>query len=66
MADVEAMWREAGIVVPFIVNDALPIRNFPPGSGPGAVDIYGFDGYPLGWGTTCEKYMPMRDDGCDN
>jgi beta-galactosidase len=53
-ATVNAMWLEAGIVVPFISNDALPIGNFVPGSGPGAVDIYGYDGYPLGWGTTCK------------
>ncbi|KAH8589576.1 beta-galactosidase [Bisporella sp. PMI_857] len=54
MADVEAMWRDAGIVLPYIVNDALPIGNFVPGSGIGAVDIYGYDGYPLGWGTCSE------------
>ncbi|KAI0434018.1 glycoside hydrolase superfamily [Xylaria sp. FL1042] len=53
MADVEAMWREAGIVVPFILNDALPIGNFAPGSGLASVDIYGYDNYPLGWGTSC-------------
>ncbi|KAM0213259.1 hypothetical protein ACHAQI_004302 [Fusarium lateritium] len=53
MATVNTMWREAGITVPFISNDALPIGNFVPGSGPGAVDIYGYDGYPLGWGTSC-------------
>ncbi|KAK7705855.1 hypothetical protein SLS64_007803 [Diaporthe eres] len=52
MADVQAMWREAGIVLPYLINDALPIGNFVPGSGVGAGDIYGFDGYPLGtnWG----------------
>lgn len=55
MADVEAMWREAGIVLPYLINDALPIGNFVPGSGVGAGDIYGFDGYPLGWGEACES-----------
>lgn len=54
MADVEAMWREAGIVLPYLINDALPIGNFVPGSGVGAGDIYGFDGYPLGWGEPCK------------
>ncbi|KAK7727316.1 hypothetical protein SLS63_007135 [Diaporthe eres] len=53
MADVQAMWREAGIVLPYLINDALPIGNFVPGSGVGAGDIYGFDGYPLGWGEPC-------------
>ncbi|KAF7541462.1 hypothetical protein G7054_g527 [Neopestalotiopsis clavispora] len=53
MADVEAMWREAGITLPFIINDAFPIGNFAPGSGVGAGDIYGFDGYPLNWGVAC-------------
>jgi beta-galactosidase len=54
MADVEAMWREVGIVLPYLMNDALPIGNFVPGSGIGAADIYGFDGYPLGWGEPCK------------
>ncbi|KAJ2982782.1 hypothetical protein NUW58_g6371 [Xylaria curta] len=51
MAEVVAMWREAGINVPFISNDAIPIGNFVPGSGLGEVDIYGFDNYPFGWGS---------------
>lgn len=54
MAGVETMWREAGIVLPYLINDALPIGNFVPGSGVGAGDIYGFDGYPLGWGEPCK------------
>lgn len=53
MADVGQMWRDSGITVPFIVNDATPIGNFAPGSGVGAGDMYGFDAYPLGLGT-CE------------
>ncbi|KAI1360357.1 glycoside hydrolase superfamily [Xylaria arbuscula] len=53
MAEVEAMWREAGIDVPFIANDALPLGNYAPGSGIGAADIYGYDNYPLGWGVAC-------------
>lgn len=55
MADVQAMWRDAGIVLPFLINDALPIGNFVPGSGPGAGDIWGYDGYPLGWGESCKQ-----------
>ena len=36
---VENQLRAAGIVVPFISNDAAPNGNFVPGSGVGAVDI---------------------------
>jgi hypothetical protein len=38
--------RGAGIVVPFISNDASAKGNNAPGQ-PAAVDIYGHDGYPL-------------------
>ncbi|MCJ1312607.1 hypothetical protein MMC25_006281 [Agyrium rufum] len=48
-AAVEQMFRDAGIVVPFVSNDAFPHGYFAPGTGLGAVDIYGFDGYPLGF-----------------
>ena len=51
MAYVENEYRKAGIVVPFIVNDAFPVGNFAPGTGAGAADIYSFDFYPLGWST---------------
>ncbi|KAL7652749.1 hypothetical protein ACMYSQ_010009 [Aspergillus niger] len=51
MAYVEEQYRKAGIVVPFIVNDADPMGNFAPGTGVGAVDIYSFDDYPLQWST---------------
>lgn len=54
MADVEAMWRDTGIVVPYIFNDATALGNFAPGSGTGEVDIYGFDSYPGGWGQSCK------------
>ena len=47
MAAVEKRFRDAGIVVPSILNDAYPHGYFVPGSGEGAVDIYGHDGYPL-------------------
>ncbi|KAI9045940.1 glycoside hydrolase family 35 protein [Aspergillus affinis] len=49
MAYIEKEYRNAGIEVPFIVNDAVPLGNFAPGTGLGAADIYGFDFYPLGW-----------------
>lgn len=38
--------REAGVVIPFINNDQWPAGDAVPGSGVGAVDIYGFDAYP--------------------
>ncbi|KAF4460997.1 beta-galactosidase [Fusarium albosuccineum] len=41
--------RNAGIVVPLINNDAWQGGTGAPGSGIGAVDIYGHDGYPVGF-----------------
>ena len=46
---VEDQYRNAGILVPFVSNDAYPHGYFAPGTGEGAVDIYGHDGYPLGF-----------------
>ncbi|KAE8389443.1 glycoside hydrolase superfamily [Aspergillus alliaceus] len=54
MATVEEQYRRSGIVVPFVSNDAVPLGNWAPGTGAGAVDIYGFDNYPFGWGTGCQ------------
>lgn len=45
---VEKQARDAGIVVPFISNDASAKGYFAPGKA-AAVDIYGHDGYPLGF-----------------
>ncbi|KAE9964135.1 hypothetical protein BLS_008600 [Venturia inaequalis] len=45
---VQDQYRAAGIVVPFISNDASPLGHNAPGQ-PAAVDIYGHDGYPLGF-----------------
>ncbi|KAK7561742.1 putative beta-galactosidase [Phyllosticta paracitricarpa] len=45
---IQEQYRNAGIVVPFISNDARPAGYFTPGT-PGGVDIYGYDGYPLGF-----------------
>ncbi|KAF7912608.1 uncharacterized protein EAF01_001629 [Botrytis porri] len=47
MAFVEQQLLDAGVVVPFIVNDNLNIGNFAPGSGLGEVDLYGIDAYPM-------------------
>jgi beta-galactosidase GanA len=52
MKYVENQYRKVGIVVPFINNDARPQGVFAPGNGTGSVDIYGYDGYPLGFDCT--------------
>ena len=50
MQQVEDQYRKAGIVVPFISNDAGPYGYFAPvNSTPGNVDIYGHDAYPQGF-----------------
>lgn len=46
-AYVEQQYRNAGIVLPFINNDAGAKGYFVPGSGLGAVDLYGYDAYPM-------------------
>lgn len=48
-ADTQQQLRDAGIVVPLVSNDAAPLGLFAPGTGLGAVDIYGHDAYPLGF-----------------
>jgi hypothetical protein len=43
MQILQDWYRDAGIVVPMISNDAhIRCGNYPPGSGEGEVDIYGF------------------------
>ncbi|KAK4161998.1 glycoside hydrolase superfamily [Cladorrhinum sp. PSN259] len=51
MQYVEDQARNGGIKVPFMSNDAYPAGDNLPGSGDGAVDIYGHDSYP--WGLDC-------------
>ncbi|KXT09969.1 hypothetical protein AC579_10273 [Pseudocercospora musae] len=49
---VERQYRDAGIVVPFINNDSPPYGYFAPGPPQrlnAVVDIYGHDGYPIGF-----------------
>jgi hypothetical protein len=46
---VEDQARKAGIVVPFINNDAWVGGHNAPGTGVGQVDLYGHDLYPLDW-----------------
>ncbi|KAI4695619.1 hypothetical protein J4E81_005945 [Alternaria sp. BMP 2799] len=48
MQYVEDQIHDAGIIVPLISNDASAKGNNAPGQ-PAAVDIYGHDGYPLGF-----------------
>jgi hypothetical protein len=56
---IEDQARQAGIVVPFISNDALPAGHEAPGSGKGEVDIYGHDGYPLGFDCVSGSLMSV-------
>lgn len=49
MQYVEDQARKAGIVVPLMSNDAHGAGNNAPGTGKGEVDVYGHDGYPLGF-----------------
>lgn len=59
MQYVEDQLRDAGIVVPLISNDASPKGNNAPGQA-AAVDIYGHDGYPLGF--DCANPTTWPDD----
>ncbi|KAH0134918.1 putative beta-galactosidase, partial [Aureobasidium melanogenum] len=62
MAAVEQKFRDAGIVVPSILNDAYPHGYFSPlHPGPGTVDIYGYDGYPLGFDCANPTTWPDND-----
>ncbi|UJO16167.1 Beta-galactosidase A [Fulvia fulva] len=45
---VNKQFRDTGIVVPFINNEAAAIGLFVPGE-PGGPDIYGHDNYGVGW-----------------
>jgi beta-galactosidase len=47
MDHVEKQLLDAGITVPLIVNDNKALGYWAPGSGLGAMDIYGIDAYPL-------------------
>ncbi|KAL3460988.1 beta-galactosidase precursor [Aspergillus heterothallicus] len=57
--------RSAGIVVPITNNDAFNNGYNAPGTGEGAVDIYGFDNYPIGVGCSNAYNWPsgqLRND----
>ena len=49
MQQLENKVRADGIDVPLDHNDASLKGTWAPGSGPGAVDLYGFDSYPQGF-----------------
>ncbi|KAI2615197.1 glycoside hydrolase family 35 protein [Hypoxylon sp. NC1633] len=53
--------RDAGIVVPFISNDASPYGHNAPGTGLGEVEIYGHDGYPLGFDCAHPTVWPANN-----
>ncbi|TID21491.1 glycoside hydrolase family 35 protein [Venturia nashicola] len=56
---VQDQFRAAGIVVPFISNDAYNAGHNAPGQ-PAAVDIYGHDGYPLGFDCANPGVWPAK------
>lgn len=61
---VEDQFRDHGIVIPMISNDAHARGFFAPGPPPASnvtVDIYGHDGYPLGF--DCEYCTVDRGGG---
>ena len=63
MGYVEQQFRDAGIVVPFVDNDNRVEGAFAPGTGVGAVDLYGIDAYPLRYdcqGSTFTKLLPPK------
>ncbi|KAI8226687.1 putative beta-galactosidase E [Colletotrichum sp. SAR 10_96] len=47
MEFMKKQFRENGIELPLISNDAFPLGNWAPGSGEGKLDIYAHDTYPL-------------------
>ncbi|OKL56020.1 putative beta-galactosidase A [Talaromyces atroroseus] len=61
MQDIMDSARAAGIVIPFINNDAAADGHDAPGSGVGAVDIYGHDSYPLGFDCAEPSSWPSGD-----
>lgn len=58
MQYIEDQARNAGIVVPLMSNDADPLGHNAPGTGKGAVDIYGHDDYPLGFDCANPTHWP--------
>ncbi|PYH97917.1 beta-galactosidase extracellular [Aspergillus ellipticus CBS 707.79] len=61
MQYVEDQARNAGVVIPLINNDASAEGHNAPGTGKGAVDIYGHDSYPLGFDCANPTVWPSGD-----
>lgn len=59
---VKKQYTDAGIVVPLINNEAH-MSGYITTSTPANIDIYGFDGYPLGF--DCDSPDAWPDDGID-
>ena len=59
MAFVEKQFRDAGIIVPFVVNDNTNRGDFAPGSGIAAMDLYGIDSYPFRYDCKVACQMPV-------
>ncbi|KAJ5368740.1 uncharacterized protein N7496_008500 [Penicillium cataractarum] len=53
MQFIEDQYHNAGVNIPFSNNDVASIGDFAPGTGAGAVDVYGVDFYPFGYGPLC-------------
>lgn len=60
--DVEDEWRNAGIVIP--LTDNYGGAHFQPGTGIGAIDLYGYDSYPLG--LSCSNPYNWRSEANAN
>ncbi|OJJ42774.1 hypothetical protein ASPZODRAFT_2119056 [Penicilliopsis zonata CBS 506.65] len=60
-AYIENQYRDAGIAIPITANDMIPLGDWVPGSGRGAVDIYGYDAYPLELGS-CTPAWTMDEN----
>jgi hypothetical protein len=59
MVQLEKAFRAGGITVPLTFNDAYQGGNF--AHGPGKVDIYGVDDYPLGFDCSHpDVWVPVR------
>jgi hypothetical protein len=59
MKAIEDKFRQDGMTVPFTFNDPSTDDNF--ATGEGAVDIYGWDAYPLGFDCSHPTVWPNSD-----
>lgn len=54
MKYVKEQFRNARIIVPLMINDAIPAGNWVPGTGDGAGDIYAIDNYLFPYRLLCK------------